>query len=102
MLSKERIQAADEDSYFERAPELAVEVGSPSDSAEDLEIKVDQYLGAGAKQVWVLYPKTRKLYVYGGRQSVVLKGDDLLDGGGLLPGFSVKVSELFSGSHATA
>jgi Uma2 family endonuclease len=95
VLSKERIQATGEDSYFEGAPELAVEVVSPSDSAEDLEIKVGQYLSAGAQQVWVLYPKTRDLHVYSAKHAVVLKSDDVLKGGEFLPGFAVKVSELF-------
>src|ERR1700693_3937166 len=47
VLSKARIQATEDNSYFEGAPELAVEVVSPSDAAEELEIKVRQYLNAG-------------------------------------------------------
>jgi Uma2 family endonuclease len=89
VLSKERIQATGEDSYFEGAPELAVEIVSPSDSAEDLEVKVRQYLSAGAKQVWVLYPKPRQVYVWGANEVDIFMGDDVL------PGFAVKVSELF-------
>jgi Uma2 family endonuclease len=62
VLSEARIQGTEEDSYFEGAPELAVEVVWPSDSAEDLEVMVKQYLNAGAEQVWVLYPKTRDVW----------------------------------------
>ena len=102
VLSKERIQATEEDNYFDSAPELAVEVVSPNDPADDLELKVHQYLKGGAKQVWVLYPKTQDLHVHMARQTVILKGDEVLDGGELLPGFAVKVSDLFSGNHATA
>jgi Uma2 family endonuclease len=100
-LSEARILGTEEDSYFEGAPELAVEV-VPPDSAEDLEIKVKQYLNAGAEQVWVLYPKTRDVWRWRANQGIMLRGDQVLEGGDLLPGFAVKVSELFSGSHANA
>jgi len=96
VLSIARIRATKEDSYFEGAPDLAVEVVSPSDSAEDLETKVRQYLGAGAKQVWVLYPKTRDVQVFEANRGLVLNGDQVLEGGELLPGFAVKVGALFS------
>jgi Uma2 family endonuclease len=98
VLSKARIEVTEEDSYFEGAPELAVEVVSPSDSAEDLEIKVRQYLSSGAQQVWVLYPKTRDVHVFQSDRYVVLKSDQVLEGGDLLPGFSIKVSDLFGES----
>jgi Uma2 family endonuclease len=101
VLSNARIAATPEDSYFEGAPELAIEIVSPSDAADDLEIKVRQYLNTGAKQVWVLYPKSQDLHVFQPDRFFVLKADEVLNGGDLLPGFAVKVSELFSGSHAT-
>jgi Uma2 family endonuclease len=101
VLSKARIDATPEDSYFEGAPELAIEIVSPSDAADELEIKVRQYLNTGAKQVWVLYPKSQDLHVFQPDRFFVLKADEVLEGGDLLPGFAVKVSELFSGSHAT-
>ena len=101
VLSNARIAATPEDSYFEGAPELAVEIVSPRDEAEDLEVKIRQYLSAGAKQVWVLYPKTQDVRIWTTNQGVLLKGDEILNGGDVLPGFSIKVSELFSGSHAT-
>jgi Uma2 family endonuclease len=90
VLSIARVQATEEDSYFEGGPDLAVEVVSPSDSAEDLEIKVRQYLSAGAKQVWVLDPKTRDVCVWQASGAMALKGAELL------PGFGIKVSDLFS------
>jgi len=95
VLSKARIEVTPEDSYFEGAPELAVEIVSPSDSAEDLEVKVRQYLNAGAKQVWVLYPKSQDLHVFQPDRFFVLKGDQVLEGADLLPGFAVKVSQFF-------
>jgi len=49
---------------FPGAPLVAVEVVSPSNKATDLERKVSQYLAAGAQEVWLVYPDSRKLYVY--------------------------------------
>ena len=96
VISKERIQVTGPDDYFEAAPELAVEVISPSDSAEYMETKIEQYLQWGAKQVWVLYPKTRRVYLfYESGQSVVLDESQTLEGGELLPGFPVRVTDLF-------
>ena len=96
VLSRQRIRSIDPDSYFEGAPELAIEIVSPSDSAEDLEIKVRQYLQAGAHQVWVLYPKSQDVHVYSpGGSLKVLESHETLEGGSTLPGFAVKVSDLF-------
>jgi Uma2 family endonuclease len=50
--------------FLPQAPLLAIEVVSPSNTAADLERKVEQYLGAGTLEVWLLYPDTRRLYVY--------------------------------------
>jgi Uma2 family endonuclease len=103
VLSTERIQNTAPDDYFEGAPELAVEVVSPSDSAEDLEVKVEQYLQSGAKQVWILYPKTKRLHLFRpGNQLRVLDETQTLDAAELFPGFSVKVADLFSENQAKA
>src|SRR5436190_22917356 len=61
-LSRGRIQKSQV--YYEGAPELAVEVVSPSDHAADLNLKVKQYLAAGSQEVWIVYPNTRSVQVY--------------------------------------
>lgn len=96
ILSNDRILATDEDGYFEGSPELVVEVVSPSDTADDLETKVEQYLRFGSKQVWVVFPKRKRIHVYRpGVPRATLERHETLTGGDLLPGFSVKVSDLF-------
>ena len=82
--------------YFPGAPDLAVEVVSPNDFAQDVERKVQDYLAAGTAMVWVLYPETRHLVVYRpDGQARVLGEKDTVEGGALLPEFACKVGELF-------
>ena len=91
MVSKELIRVTGENEHLEGAPELAVEVVSPSDSAQDLSLKVDQYLGAGTKQVWVLYPKVKRVHVfYSEAAPSMLDATQTLLGADVVPGFSVK------------
>lgn len=79
------------------APDLAVEVVSRSNPAGEVVAKVGEYLKAGVRLVWVIYPMERVVYAYRAPKEVrVLGDDDALDGGDVLPGFSVPVSELFA------
>jgi Uma2 family endonuclease len=81
---------------FEGGPDLAVEIISPSESAADVDRKVDQYLEAGAI-VWLLYPGSRKVVVWdSSKQARSFSGDDTLELPELLPGFSVRASEFFA------
>jgi len=78
------------------APDLAVEVVSPNDLAEDVHGKVREYLAAGTRLVWVLWPKYQAVSVHApGAPTRELGPDDELDGGDVLPGFRVRVAALF-------
>jgi Uma2 family endonuclease len=78
------------------APALAIEVVSPTDLAQGLARKVEQYLAAGAHEVWVVYPLLREVHVFrAGGVASVLGPDDVLEAPDLLPGFAVKVALLF-------
>jgi Uma2 family endonuclease len=95
-IRAERANTLDLESRFECAPDLAVEVISPSETAAEIAHKVRHYLHAGAV-VWVLYPKDRTVHVFETSKSArVLEADDLLESPSLLPGFAVRVSELFT------
>ncbi|HEX3148323.1 MAG TPA: Uma2 family endonuclease [Gemmataceae bacterium] len=77
-------------------PELVVEVVSPTDDAEDLIAKAHEYLEAGVKLVWLVYPRSQTLYAYDSVSSVrIFNVADDLNGGSLLPGFQVPMSQLF-------
>lgn len=92
-----RLPAGDlPDGYFRGAPDLAVEVVSPSEAAADIQRKVTEYFEAGARLVWVVYPDIRQGVVFRSvREGVALLGDDTLDGGEVIPGFACRVAEIF-------
>jgi Uma2 family endonuclease len=77
-------------------PDLAVEVVSPSDRADDVNAKVTTYLQAGTRLVWVVWPRTRTIYAFRAGRADTLGLNDRLDGGDVLPGFSVPVAEIFA------
>ena len=78
-------------------PDLAVEVLSPDDTASEIARKVDEYLAAGVPLVWVVDPGIRKVTVYRSLQDIkVLSAEEELDGGDVIPGFRVKVQEIFT------
>jgi Uma2 family endonuclease len=84
------------DAYPELAPDLVVEIVSPSDRLTDVQDKVLTYLDAGVRLVWVADPRRRTIAVWDPRRAAhVLTGDEALDGGGVLPGFRVAVADLF-------
>lgn len=82
--------------YIEVAPDLVIEVASPSDRASGLNEKARMWLSHGVGLVWMVYPETRTVGVHQSDISTVtLHEDDTLDGGAALPGFSCAVRELF-------
>ena len=82
--------------FFDGAPDLAVEVVSPTDADEEIQEKVLEYLEAGTKLVWIIRPRTRTITVYRSLSQVrVLMENDMLDGADVLPGFTVAVKEIF-------
>lgn len=77
-------------------PDLAVEVVSPSNTPREIDQRISDYFAAGCRRVWVVYPDDREVYIRGLAGETRRRGDDLLEDAELLPGFSVKVSELFT------
>ncbi len=78
------------------APDLAVEVVSPHDAYEDVEIKLRDYREAGVRLIWVLSPQCRTVRVIRADLTTAeLNETDTLDGENVIPGFSVRVDELF-------
>ncbi len=94
-----RLQGVDlEQSPLPVAPDLAFEIVSKNDRADDLMVKVEQYLHAGAQAVWLLYPKIHLAHRYA-RGKLAPEVRDAAAGQNLeepetLPGFSVPLSDI--------
>ena len=91
-----RLPAGDIEGYWPVAPDLAVEVYSPGDRAGKTARKVQLYLEAGTRLVWVIYPDRRHVVVHSPDQPPeTLSEDDLLDGSDVIPGFRLTVGDLW-------
>jgi Uma2 family endonuclease len=79
------------------APDLAVEVLSKSNTKPEMTRKVSEYFKAGVKLVWLVDPKKKTVRVYTAvDQFVQLHEGQKLDGGDVLPGFSMPITEVFT------
>jgi Uma2 family endonuclease len=78
-------------------PDLTVEVASPTDTVEDFLAKAHEYLLAGVRLVWVVYPRLRQLHAHTSPTASprIFTDTDTLDSGDVLPGFSVPMAGLF-------
>ena len=95
-LSAERLRNVSPDDWIHGAPELAIEVVSPPDSAEDLDQKVRQYLASGTRSVWIVYPRTETVHVHRPNENpVVIAGEERLAEPAILPGWSMTAGDLF-------
>jgi Uma2 family endonuclease len=84
-------------SYFQGAPDLAVEVVAPGDTLTEVEDKVDDYLAAGAKLVWVVNPRRKTVTVHRLQTPPhMLRENDALGGDGVVPEFRCSVAEIFT------
>jgi Uma2 family endonuclease len=82
--------------WWQLAPDLAVEVVSPTNTLSELQSKAQEYLAAGTRAVWIVDPAARTNTVYRSKSDIRLydAGDELVDND-VLPGFPLRVGELF-------
>jgi len=94
-VSKARQGKLDRQGYNSVAPDLAIEVMSPTDKDSDLEKKLKKYAEAGTV-AWVFYPETRLVKVHNpGEPEKTLGIDETLEGGEVLPGFTLLIRDIF-------
>jgi Uma2 family endonuclease len=85
------------DGFITGAPDLAIEVVSPDDTATEIDAKVQEYLRAGTRLVAVVQPRTRTLTTYRPDGTArVLQAAERFDGVDVVPGFSLPLEDLFS------
>jgi Uma2 family endonuclease len=78
------------------APDLAVEILSKGNTRREMDRKLDDYFAAGVQLVWFVEPATQSATIYEGRNQVqTLSSADSFSGGRVLPGFELKLQELF-------
>jgi Uma2 family endonuclease len=95
-VSAEQLPLARVRGFPELAPDLVVEVVSPNDTASEVQAKVEEWLLAGSRLVWVLYPVTRTAMVYQPDGTArLLHADDTIQGEPVLPGFACRLGEIF-------
>jgi Uma2 family endonuclease len=96
VLRTERARTTSGDDYFVGSPELAVEVVSPSETARDLNRKIDALLTGGSLAVWVIYPEEQEVRVFvPGGTSYTRQANETLTLPELLPGWELPVTKLF-------
>lgn len=77
-------------------PDLVVEVISPTDKYTDINTKIDTYLSDGVKLIWIVDPQRKTIAVYDGNDTAkILRVDDNLTGGDVLPEFEILVKDIF-------
>ncbi len=95
-VSRQKQAKPTTEAYNHIPPDLAVEVLSPSNTPDEIAIKVDNYLRAGVI-VWVINPDAERVTVHQPSQSPkTYTNKDTLDGGTVLPGFKLAVSDIFA------
>lgn len=84
------------DGFVEFAPDLAVEIISPSEEPADMARKVEEYFASGAQQVWHMFPETQTIIIFRSPlEATTYQPDDEIDLNDLLPGFHRLVADLF-------
>lgn len=97
VLRRSRLEGLHRAGFLRGAPELAVEIVSPSNTATEIQDKVSEYLGAGGGIVWVVYPRTRTVVVYDSPDAArLLRADATVDGGHVMPELAIPLSDIFA------
>lgn len=95
LTRKERLQPVVSKGAVPQIPDLVIEVPARGACAEDFQAKVQYYLAYGAALVWLAHPAACSIAVCTQNKVRLLRKDGVLDGGNLLPGFSLPVRDIF-------
>ena len=98
-IAASRVPKPEPRGFARIAPDLVVEVNSPDDRSGEVLEKVQMWLAAGVKLVWVVEPQPRSVQVYHPDGTGRVHNDQQqLDGGDVLPGFIVPVAQIYDGA----
>jgi Uma2 family endonuclease len=92
-----RVKTENRQSYYQLAPDLAIEIISPSERAVDIRAKLRDYLRAGVRQVWQVYPETQEVIVYLPDGTVrTYEVGQVIPGADVLPDLALPVEDIFA------
>ena len=95
-VSRQRWRRPEQTAAWNVVPDLAVEVISPTNRADDVLDKIEEYFAAGVRLVWVVYCQRQCIYIYRSPKDIrVLGPEDALQGEDVIPDFSLRVAQLF-------
>ncbi len=95
-ISAARLREANQEGFFDGAPDLAVEVVSPGDRAAEMQEKISEYLRAGTRLVLVADPRSKTVTAYRpSGEARLYSGDAVVSCEDILPGFSFRLADLF-------
>jgi len=103
-ISHERLEKTSQETFLDVAetfldvaPELVIEILSPTDRWKDMRKKVEEYFAIGVNWVWIVEPKKKAIFVYtSATEMVKYEEGDIVTGEGLLNGFQLNLKEFFS------
>ena len=79
-----------------QSPPLLAEIASPSDAAEELFAKANEYLESGCQEVWLVFPENKRVLIITENQTLAFKAGDIVSTQIILLGFSLEINQLFS------
>jgi Uma2 family endonuclease len=92
-----RKRAATDKTWMEFAPEIAVEVLSPSNTRAEIAYKRQKYFAAGSEQVWIADPKTKTIeFCFPDSARIIVQGDEIVEGRGIAQGMLIRLAEIFA------
>lgn len=94
-LTPDLVEQFGQNATLPQSPPLIAEIASPSDPAEDLFAKADEYLQSGSVEVWLVFPESRIVLILTGDRAIAFHGADEVSTQIILPGFRVSLAELF-------
>jgi Uma2 family endonuclease len=96
-IRRDRIPAAGiPRGFIDGPPDLAIEIVSPGDRAEEIDDKIHDYLTSGTRLVWLIQPRTRSVTVFRPDGTArLLQAGGMLDGEAIVPGFTLPVEQLW-------
>ncbi len=95
-VAANRVKTENRQSYYQLAPDLAIEIISPSERAVEMRAKLRDYLRSGVRQVWQVYPDSQEVMVY--RPDGTVQTYDMgqvIPGADILPGLALSVNDIF-------